>query len=108
MLVFRCCITFTPTLSDFNNRELIDTGNPHIFANGRTCPISGGQAVLVVGNFDSKPQTVSLCSFDYYYKPGQTHFEDICHSHTQEISDDGLWVPAHSFYWLSDRWLIHF
>lgn len=98
----------TPAFSDFNNRELIDTGNPHIFAYVRTSPTPAGQAVLVVGNFDSKPQTVSLRSFGYYYKPGQTHFEDICHGHALEISDDGLWMPAHSFYWLSDRALTHF
>lgn len=98
----------TPAFSDFNNRELIDTGNEHVFAYVRTSPTPGGQSVLVVGNFDAKPQIVSLRSFGYYYKPGQTHFEDICNGASLEISDDGLWMPAHSYYWLSDRGATHF
>ena len=49
-----------PAFADFNNRELRDTGNPHLFAFCRVNPQYASDRVLVVANFDANPQHVEV------------------------------------------------
>ena len=48
------------SVSNYNNRELIYTGNPHLFVFIRSNPFLPGNDVLVVGNFDDSPQSLTL------------------------------------------------
>ena len=46
--------------ADFNNRELIEVDNPHLFVFGRYSLFQPGDRVLVVANFSNKPQHLNL------------------------------------------------
>jgi amylosucrase len=50
----------TLAFADYNNRELLETGNPHLFTFLRSNPFVTDDSVLVVGNFDSSPQSLTL------------------------------------------------
>jgi amylosucrase len=52
----------TPAFADFNNRELLDVPNPHLFVFLRTHPTMQTDSVLVVANFDLQPQYLDLCA----------------------------------------------
>lgn len=91
-----------PAFADYNNRDLMDTGNPHLFVFMRSHPLLNGSDVLVVGNFDSSPQSLTLselgarCNFD------SANLHDLCSGETPRMFNDQLVVPPHRFYWLSD------
>src|SRR5690554_2326314 len=46
--------------ADFNNRYLLEVSNPHLFVFERTNPFNSSDRVLVVSNFDTQPQKLSL------------------------------------------------
>ncbi len=46
--------------ADFNNRELIEVGNPQLFVFVRTHPTLFEDSVLVVANFDDRDQVMNL------------------------------------------------
>jgi len=91
-----------PAFADYNNRDLLDTGNPHLFVFMRGNPLHSGGDVLVVANFDSSPQSLTLsdlgnrCSFEY------GNVRDLCSGETPSLFKDQLVVPPYRFYWLSD------
>jgi len=49
-----------PAFADFNNREVIDVKNPHLFVFLRSLPAREGGDVLVIANFDVHPQHLEL------------------------------------------------
>ncbi|MEW8499683.1 MAG: alpha-amylase, partial [Candidatus Thiodiazotropha taylori] len=49
-----------PAFADFNNRELLEVDNPHLFVFWRSDPFMPLGSVLVVCNFDSNPQYMEL------------------------------------------------
>lgn len=89
--------------ADFNNRELLDTGNPHLFAFIRGNPFVLNDNVLVIGNFDSSPQSLTLNElsdrnlFDY------NQLQDLYTGESPRLFKNQLVVPAYRFYWLSDQ-----
>jgi len=91
-----------PAFADYNNRDLLDTGNPHLFVFMRSNPLQNGDDVLVVGNFDSSPQSLTLsdldrrCSFEY------ANLCDLYSGEMPSLFKDQLVVPPCRFYWLSD------
>jgi len=92
-----------PAFADFNNRELLDTGNPHLFIFIRSNPFQLNDNVLVVGNFDNSPQSLTLSDlgnrgcFEY----GQ--LQDLYTGESPHLFKDQLVIPPYRFYWLSDR-----
>jgi amylosucrase len=94
-----------PAFADFNNRELIDVDNPHLFAFLRTHPTLQGESVLVVANFDVAPQYLDL---DNLGARGRGRFglgqvQDLANRESPAIFNGRLVVPPFRFYWLSDQ-----
>lgn len=93
----------TPAFADFNNRELVEVDNPHLFAFLRTPPSLQGNAVLVVANFDASPQYLDIeaMSMRGHFRFGQ--LQDLASGHTPAQFDGRLVVPPCRFYWLAEQ-----
>ena len=90
----------TPAFSDYNNRELIDTGNPHLFVFIRSNPFMQGNNVLVVGNFDDSPQSLTLSDLSNRGRFEYSQLRDLYSGESPSMFKDQLVVPPLSFYWL--------
>jgi len=92
----------TPAFADFNNRELLNVDNPHLFAFLRTHPERAGESVLVVANFDVEPQHLELSELGNrgLFQYGQV--ADLYSGGSPEQVDDRLVVPPRKFFWLTD------
>ncbi|MCW8919705.1 MAG: alpha-glucosidase C-terminal domain-containing protein, partial [Gammaproteobacteria bacterium] len=90
-----------PAFADYNNRELLESGNPHLFAFLRTNPFQMNDSVLVVGNFDSAPQSLNLSELENrgHFKYGP--LQDLYSGETPSHFKDQLVIPPYRFYWLS-------
>ena len=89
--------------ADFNNRELIDVDNPHVFVFGRFSLAKPAEKILVIANFDGKPQYVSLSDIPGWSgsRPGKLF--DYYTGRSPDIFNDVLVVPGFGFYWLSEQ-----
>jgi amylosucrase len=92
-----------PAFADFNNRELIDSGNPHLFVFMRSNPFDLHDDVLVVANFDSAPQTLDLADLGNRSQFGFSRLRDLYTGEAPAHFRDRLVVPPRRFYWLSAR-----
>lgn len=93
----------TSAFADFNNRELIDVENPHLFALLRTHPALQGNSVLVVANFDVNAQFLDLegLSKRGYFRLGQV--QDLATGLSPALSNGQLEIPPGRFYWLTEH-----
>lgn len=92
-----------PAFADYNNRELLDSENPHLFTFMRTNPFQVHDAVLVVGNFDTSPQQLSLTELGNRGRFDISGLQDLYSGESPNVFGDQLVIPPHRFYWLSDR-----
>ena len=92
-----------PAFADYNNRELLDTENPHLFVFMRSNPFQLTDNVLVVGNFDTSPQPLTLSELGNrgHFEYGQ--LQDLCSGESPNLLKDHLVIPPRRVYWLSDR-----
>ena len=88
--------------ADFNNRELIQVDNPHLFVFSRFDLARSSGGVLVVGNFDAKPQYLDLAPLEKVFRLNYKHARDLYSGDTPAIFKDQLVIPPFHFYWLSD------
>ncbi len=88
--------------ADFNNRELINVENPHLFVFGRYSLNKQSARVLVVANFDAKPQPLNLHDVDGWDKNQYGQMIDLYSGQSPDIFKDTLVVPGFSFYWLCE------
>ena len=93
----------TPAFADFNNRELITTGNEHLFAFMRSNPADNSDSVLVVANFDGAPQSLNLADLGNRNRFGQGNLRDLYSGEAPNLFNDQLVVPPFRFYWLTDQ-----
>ncbi len=93
----------TPAFADYNNRELIDTDNPNLFVFMRNNPLLHNDNVLVVGNFDSSPQSLTLSDLSNRGRFEYSQLQDLYSGESPTMFKDQLVVPAYRFYWLTDR-----
>ncbi|MGD8356862.1 MAG: alpha-amylase family glycosyl hydrolase [Lysobacterales bacterium] len=93
----------TKAFADYNNRALISTGNPHLFVFMRSDPLGFGEDVLVIGNFDHSPQSLTLSDLGNrgFFEYGK--LRDLCSGQSPYLFKDQLVIPPYGFYWLSDR-----
>ncbi len=93
----------TPAFADYNNRTLIESENPHLFVFIRNNPFMQNDNVLVVANFDSFPQSLTLSDLANrgHFAFGQ--LRDLYSGESPQQFNDQLVVPAYRFYWLTDR-----
>jgi amylosucrase len=85
--------------ADFNNRELFEVNNPHLFVFGRYNLEKRSEYVLVVANFDGKAQSLDLD--DVNMRKGHDQLIDLHSGRSPEIFKNTLVVPGFGFYWLS-------
>ena len=93
----------TPAFADYNNRVLLDTANPHLFAFMRINPFVSGDNVLVVGNFDASPQSLTLTDLGNRDQFERGQLRDLYSGEGPQQFNDQLVVPPYRFYWLSDQ-----
>lgn len=91
-----------PAFADFNNRELLDVGNDHLFAFMRSHPEWNGDAVLVVANFDARPQHLDLIDLGNRNQFQYAQLQDMASGETPAMFGNQLVIPPYRFYWLSD------
>ncbi len=89
--------------ADFNNRELLDVGNPHLFVFARFEYNQPSRRVLVVANFHQAPQHLNLedISRKAYFRNGAVR--DLYSGEKPAMFKDELIVPPYRFYWLTDQ-----
>lgn len=89
--------------ADFNNRELLDVGNPHLFVFARFEYNQPTSRILVVANFDSLPQHLDLEDIGRkaYFRNGAVR--DLYSGEKPAMFNNDLVIPPFSFYWLTDQ-----
>jgi amylosucrase len=93
----------TTAFADFNNRELIDSDNPHLFAFLRSNPFDNSDQVLVVANFDGTPHSITMGDLGYRSQFALGQMRDLYSGQEPAMFKDQLVVPPLQFYWLSAR-----
>ena len=89
--------------ADFNNRELRETANPHLFAFCRVNHQHVSDRVLVVGNFDAHPQHVEMEDLKETGILQHSQLHDLYSGEKPAMFKDALVVPPYRFYWLQSR-----
>ncbi|NNE63959.1 MAG: alpha-amylase [Gammaproteobacteria bacterium] len=92
-----------PSFADFNNRSLIEVSNEHLFGFIRHDPTSLNENVLVIANFDSKPQRLDLNDLGNRGQFVTSRLRDLASGECPARFKDHLVIPPYQFYWLSDR-----
>ncbi len=89
--------------ADFNNRELLDVGNPHLFVFSRFVYDQPTSRILVVGNFHSSPQHLNLEDIGRkaYFRNGAVR--DLYTGEQPAMFKEELVIPPYRFYWLTDQ-----
>jgi amylosucrase len=88
--------------ADYNNRELIDVKNPHLFAFERYNVSKSSERVLVVANFDSESQDLDLEDISSWNVIEDSQLVDLYTGQNPDIFNHALVIPGFSFYWLSE------
>lgn len=92
-----------PAFADFNGREMLDLGNPHLLAYAHLDHRFTSSRVVVIGNFDAVPQHLDLKQLRHmgYFKLG--NIRDLYSGESPPVFNDQLAIPAYGFYWLSEE-----
>lgn len=93
----------TTAFADYNNRILLDTENPHLFAFMRSNPFVSTNSVLVVANFDTSPQSLTLSELSNRGQFEYAMLRDLYSGEAPKQFNDQLVVPPYRFYWLTDQ-----
>ena len=96
-----------PAFADFNDREIIDVDNPHLFVFSRYNYQQPGQRVLVVANFDAAPEHLDLTELGTAVSFGHHAPHDLYSGTSPVMFRDSIVIPAFSFYWLADQIRVH-
>ncbi len=93
----------TPAFADFNNRELIDVANPHLFVFLRTHPTMQTSSVLVAANFDATPQYLDLEELSQrgLFRYGQ--LQDLVSGDSPALFNNRIVIPPYHFYWIANQ-----
>ena len=92
-----------PAFADFNNRELLDVGNPHLFVFSRLEYAQLRTRVLVVANFDSKPQHLNIEEVGSSIHISYEAVYDLYSGDRPAMFKEALVIPPYQFYWLTDQ-----
>jgi len=87
--------------ADFNNRELFEVNNPHLFVFGRYNLEKPNEYVLAVANFDGEPQSLNLDDVNIWPGVQQHQITDLFSGRSPDIFKNTLVIPKFGFYWLS-------
>lgn len=89
--------------ADFNNRELIDVGNDQLFVFERYSISHQLDRVLVVANFNDKPQKLNLDELVGWGDPQYGEVFDLYSGRRPDIFKNVLVIPPFNFYWLQQN-----
>jgi len=92
-----------PAFADFNNREVLNLQNEHLFAFFRSNPKRPSEEILVLANFDAHPQYLTLSELG---NRGQFQFgalHDLVTGTQPSLFKDQLVIQPFGFYWLTDQ-----
>jgi len=92
-----------PAMADFNNRELIDVGNPHLFVFTRTNPAVPTESILVVANFNEHPEQFNLGDLRNRDRFELGELRDEVSGAAPTRFKAQLVIPAFGYYWLTSR-----
>ncbi|MCG7968597.1 MAG: alpha-amylase family glycosyl hydrolase [Candidatus Thiodiazotropha taylori] len=92
-----------PAFADFNNRELLEVDNPHLFVFWRSDPFMPLGSVLVVCNFDSNPQYMELSALGNRGMFEYGNLKDLYSGESPRLFKQQLVIPPYQFYWLTDQ-----
>jgi len=87
--------------ADFNNRELLEVENPHLFVFGRYNMNNQPGQVLVVANFNGKPQYLNLDDLGTW-SSRHGRLVDLYRGESPDIYKNSLVIPGYGFYWLGE------
>ncbi len=88
--------------ADFNNRDLHDVGNEHLFVFERYSINQSQDRVLVVSNFNDKPQHLNLNELGSWGDPQYGQIYDLFTGQRPDVFKNALVIPPFSFYWLQE------
>lgn len=88
--------------ADFNNRDLLDVGNEHLFVFERYSIHQSQDRVLVVSNFNDKPQHLNLDELGSWGAPQYGQIYDLYSGQRPDVFKNTLVIPPFSFYWLQE------
>ena len=88
--------------ADFNNRELLEVENPHLFVFGRYHLQKQSEQVLVVANFSDKPQHLNLEDLGLWGTQYRS-LVDLYRGESPDVFKNSLVIPEFGFYWLCER-----
>lgn len=89
--------------ADFNNRELIEVDNPHLFVFERYNWFNRSGSVLVVANFNGSPQSLRLEKIKTWGQIDFSRLVDLYSGGGPDIVNQDLIVPGFHFCWLCER-----
>ncbi|HMB17220.1 MAG TPA: amylosucrase [Pelovirga sp.] len=89
--------------ADFNNRELIEVENPHLFVFERYNWISRRDSVLVAANFDRHPQSLNLDELETWGRIDYGRLVDLYSGSQPDMVNQTLVIPGFSFCWLAEK-----
>jgi amylosucrase len=87
-------------MADYNNRELIDSSNPHLFVFIRNNPAAALDSLLVVANFNDQAEMFNLRDLRNRGRFELGELQDKISGAAPEQLDDKVIIPAYGFYWL--------
>ena len=90
-----------PAFADFNSRELVELDNPHLLAFSHFDHQQAGARVLVVGNFDDRPQHLELKQLRRLGFCQLGGARDLYSGESPPLFNDQLAIPPFGFYWLA-------
>ena len=90
----------TPAFADFNNRYLLITESPHLFAFSRFTLRDATHPVLVVANFSEQTQYLQREEMRSIGGVQLNAFQDLVDGNTVRMEGERLAVPPLAFYWL--------
>jgi amylosucrase len=88
--------------ADFDNRQLLSVKNLNLLAFLRTDPKSSHNKVLVVGNFNTEPQTLAMAELSACPLFLNQDVKDLVTGERLKLDNHSLVIPPLSFYWLSE------
>ncbi|MFA5922693.1 MAG: alpha-amylase family glycosyl hydrolase [Methylococcaceae bacterium] len=92
----------TSAFADFNDRELLDVNNEHLFCFIRFNYQRPSERVLVVANFDSSPQYLDLEVITGRGINLYSQFIDLYSGKSPAQYDRRIVLQAYQFYWLTE------
>ncbi|MDH5692192.1 MAG: alpha-amylase family glycosyl hydrolase [Gammaproteobacteria bacterium] len=87
---------------DYNNRELIDVENPHLFVYARYNQMKPTENVFIVSNFNNQTQYLELSHIFSGTEMAHKRLVDLYSGQSPDLFKKTLVVPAYGFYWLRE------